>query len=155
MRAAVNAILGGCPEVVAHGGGRRRAATALVVGGDERVAGRQGGDHEEATSVLPGGDVWITRRRRACRFGVGLGSPRGDGLAGRGDAHEWPVIRSRAGMVASFDPAALAPDTSADLYHLTVEGFPAAQFGARPCKMVFSRLSGRRFFERFDTTAAP
>jgi type VI secretion system secreted protein VgrG len=31
-------------------------------------------------------------------------------------------------MVTSFDPAALAPDTSTDLYHITIDGFPAAHF---------------------------
>jgi len=31
-------------------------------------------------------------------------------------------------MVTSFDPAALAPDSTTDLYHLTVEGFPADHF---------------------------
>jgi uncharacterized protein involved in type VI secretion and phage assembly len=38
------------------------------------------------------------------------------------------MIRSRIGMVTSFDPAALAPDAGTDLYHLTVDGFPAAHF---------------------------
>ncbi|MFT3769477.1 MAG: type VI secretion system tip protein TssI/VgrG [Minicystis sp.] len=31
-------------------------------------------------------------------------------------------------MVSSFNPSALAPDTSSNLFHLTVEGFPAGHF---------------------------
>ena len=31
-------------------------------------------------------------------------------------------------MTTSFDPSALAPDTSSDLYHFTIEGFPAGHF---------------------------